>query len=346
MKCMNEKQNNATNQNQPQQSTVVQNTLAGSPGVIVAPIENTPTDASNSDKGQVLTTSSVLKPTPTVEQTPQSTQVKIEQQPMPPTAPPPSPPVQPEPPRESPKKKSPKTRLFIFLLLLITVGMGVYIYLDYRQDLEHGECSPLVASDNTLRELDINSDIVQELYSKVKTTIREDLAYHTFDDTLKIYLAYRQIPHSDIYDSNCNLFNENTMSNFACSSSSNFTPKAFKEETLQREIKKLFGENTKIENRDIVLGNSCFGGYQYIEERGEYVQGYCGQVPTTSYNVEKELISATVQGDTITIKEKVRYYSAEGINNDELQNGIYVHTFKLDNHYHYAYINRTLEGAS
>ena len=134
------------------------------------------------------------------------------------------------------------------------------------------------------------------------------------------------------------------MSNFTCSSVPSFTPNAFKEESLQREVKKLFGESVEIPNQNIVLGNSCFGGYQYIAKRGEYVQGYCGSVPTTSYNVEKKLLSASVQGDTITIRENVRYYSAQGIDNDQLQNGVYVHTFKLDNHYHYAYVNRTIEG--
>lgn len=224
--------------------------------------------------------------------------------------------------------------------------MGAYIYMDYTKDQARGECSPLVASDNSLRELDLESSIVQELYDKVKTTVREDLAYHTFDDTLKLYLAYRQIPNSEIYDSNCNLFNENSMSNFTCTGATNFTPMAFSEETLQKEVRKLFGESVSIPNQNIVLGNSCFGGYQYIAERGEYVQGYCGQVPTTTYNVEKELISASVQGDTITLREKVRYYSAQGIDASQLQNGVYVHTFKLDNHYHYAYVNRTIEGAS
>ena len=58
------------------------------------------------------------------------------------------------------------------------------------------------------------------------------------------------------------------------------------------------------------------------------------------------MIEESVKGERITIKEKVRYYSAEGINNDELQSGTYVHTFKLDNYYHYAYVNRTIEEIS
>lgn len=321
--------------------------LAGSPGIVIAPVSNQPIDASSTDKGRVNQSSEVISNASTNTSAPlinpsvvkPRVEVKDEV-----TAPPP--PVVDDNPTvgvEQPKRKSHKG--LILLLFLLVVGMGAYIYLDYRGDMERGECSPLVASDNTLRELDINSSIVKELYDKVKTNIREDVAYNTFDDKLKLYLAFRQIPHSDFYESNCNMFNESSMSNFTCSSASNFTPLAFKEETLEREVKKLFGESVELPNQNIVLGGSCLGGYQYIADRGEYVQGYCGQVPTTTYEVDKKLISASVQGDTITLREQVRYYSAQGIDTDQLQSGVYVYTFKLDNHYHYAYINRTIEEA-
>ena len=340
-----------TNQQPTQQSEQPSNILAGSPGVVVAPVSSEPTDASSTDKGRVngivhsaTETEQTLSHTTMINPTVVTPRVEITSA----TSSPPPPVVEDTQEESTPKplpKKSHKAGVFIFLLLLIIAVLGYYIYQDYQKDLARGECSPLVASDNTLRELDINSSIVQELYDKIKTTIREDVAYHNFDDVFKLYLAYRQIPTSDIYESNCNLFNESNMSNFTCSSSTNFTPTAFKEETLQREVRKLFGESISIPNQNIVLGNSCFGGYQYVGERGEYVQGYCGQIPTTTYNVDKELISATVQGDTITLRENVRYYSAEGITNDQLQSGVYVHTFKLDNSYHYAYVDRTIEAS-
>lgn len=322
------------------------NTLAGSPGVIVAPISNEPMDASSKDKGRVngvvrdatevqqtLSQTTRINPTvvaPKVNVMSDSVESSVEEKSLPDY-------------NELPPKKSHKSSVMIVFLILVIAGLGFYIYQDYMKDLAKGECSPLVASDNTVRELDLNSSIVQELYDKVKTTIREDVAYHNFDDTFKLYLAYRQIPSSDIYDSHCNLFDNNSMSNFSCDDTLSFVPKAFKVETLEREVRKLFGESVTIENQNIVLGNSCFGGFQYIPERGEYVQGYCGQVPTTNYNVDKELISATVQGDTIILKENVRYYSGQGISGDQLQNGVYVHTFKLDNNYHYAYVDRTIE---
>lgn len=323
--------------------------LAGSPGIVIAPVTQNAVDASSVDKGKANATGVAsqmaqedinTKP-PLINPVSTTPRIEVKSElsapPPPPKEEAPAPVVSPPPA----KKKSHK--FLIVLLILIIIGLGVYIYLDYQKDMSRGECSPLVESDNTLRELDINSTIVQELYDKVKTNIREDVAYHEFDDKFKLYLAFRQIPHSDFYDSNCNLFNESSMSNYTCSGASNFTPKAFKEETLQREVRKLFGESVSIPNQDVVLGSSCLGGYQYIADRGEYVEGYCGSIPTTTYRVDKSIKSATVQGDTITIKEDVRYYSAQGIDMEELQNGVYVHTFKLDNHYHYAYVNRSLE---
>lgn len=242
-----------------------------------------------------------------------------------------------------PKKKSHKAGIFIFLLLVIIGGMGYYIYKDYLKDKET-ECSPLVTSDTSLRRLELDSTVVQDLYQKIATSVREDLAYNTFDDKLKLYLAFRQISQSKIYDSNCNLFNT-SMLPFTCEESTEFAPKAFKEETMQLELKKMFGEKTEIANANVQLGSSCFGGYQYIKERGEYVQGYCKEISTTIYNVEKELVEATVQGDTIVLREKVRYYSSEGIDSDKLQSGVYVHTFKLDNNYNYAYVSRSVEAS-
>ena len=323
--------------------------LAGSPGIRIAPVQEMPVDASNDNKVQVNnsvsfhnTSATVTSKAPVINPSAVVPRVEVTSA----LSSPPPPPVEEvvENTVVEPPKKRKGHGFLIFLLLLIIAGLGGYIYMDYQNDLARGECSPLVESDGSLRELDVNSTIVQELYEKVKTNIREDIAYHNFDDTFKLYLAYRQIPLSDFYDSNCNSFNESVMSNFSCASATNFTPRAFKVETLQREVRKLFGESVEIPNQNIVLGNSCFGGYQYIADRGEYVEGYCGEIPTTTYQVDKELISASVQGDTITLREQVRYYSADGISGSQLQNGVYVHTFKLDNHYHYAYVNRSIEG--
>ena len=311
--------------------------LAGSPGIVIAPVSGQSTSASMTDKAGAtnVTSQPVNVSSPVQMPIVNSTVVPPKNQPAA-TQISSSATINQGTSSNAPLSPTPQK-----------TGKGkFYIYIDYKNSQGQGQCSPLISSDNTERTLDLNSSIVQELYAKVKTSVREDLAYNTFDDTLKIYLAYRQIPHSEMYAYNCNLFNESSMSNFTCTKAVNFTPMAFSEETLAKEIKKLFGESVSIPNQNIVLGNSCFGGYQYIAERGEYVEGYCGQVPTTTYNVDKELISASVQGDMITLREKVRYYSAQGIATERLKNGIYVHSFKLDNHYHYAYVSRAIEETS
>ena len=246
------------------------------------------------------------------------------------------------PQKNTKQKKSGNKTLLILFLILIIGGMGYYIYTDYQKDLKN-KCSPLVPTNNKTKELDINSTIVQDLYSKVKTNIREDIASNEINDQMKLYLAYRQIPENKIYESNCNLFNNNIMPSVQCEKSAGFVPNAFKEEDLKLEYIKLFGEDVELQNNNIQLGNSCIGGYQYIAERGEYVQGSCNNEAQTLYNVEKKLISATATNDTITLKEKVRYYGSESLDIDRLKNGIYVYQFKLDNNYNYIYVNRTIE---
>ena len=227
------------------------------------------------------------------------------------------------------QKKSHKSVLFILLLLLIIAGMGYYIYTDYQKD-EKNKCSPLVTETNKRNDLKLNSTIVQDLYQKVRTDIKEDIADSDLDDKMKLYLAYRQIPSYEKYESNCNLFNSGSMQYITCDSSAGFIPMAFKETVLQREVKKLFGEEVTIANNNIQLGSSCIGGYQYISERGEYVEGQCNNTTNTIYQVEKKLISAYAYNDTIVLKEKVRYYGSDNVDVERLKNGIYVYTFKLE----------------
>ncbi|MBR3049322.1 MAG: hypothetical protein IKG58_02020 [Bacilli bacterium] len=249
---------------------------------------------------------------------------------------------QPAQPQKKVKKKKSHKGFIIFLLLLIIGGMGYYIYTDYQKDLRN-KCSPLVTGKDNKNTLELDSTIVQDLYQKVQTNINEDIASTDLDDNMKLYLAYRQIPRKEIYESNCNLFDNSSMQSIKCNKSSTFVPLAFKEESLQREVKKLFGEETNIENNNIQLSNSCLGGFQYIKDRGEYVSGDCNGSVSTIYKADKELIEAYAYNDTIVLKEKVRYYGSEEVDISRLKNGVYVYTFKLDNNYNYAYISKEFE---
>lgn len=238
---------------------------------------------------------------------------------------------------------------YIPIILLMTIAAlcfySYYSYNKYEQKISEikNNCSPVSTSGET-KELDLNSTIVQDLYSKVKTNIREDIANFELNDKMKLYLAYRQLPISKLHESDCNYFNDGQMSPYTCKKSTDFTPQAFKEEELSIELKKLFGESNNIAFDDIQLGLACIGGYQYIKERGEFVSGQCDELQTTTFKADKSLVKATSNETTITLYEDVKYYGTEGKNPPEnLISGTYKYTFKLDTNYNYIYIMKELE---
>lgn len=232
------------------------------------------------------------------------------------------------------------------ILFLLVVGLGVYAFYSnnlYKSNLEHLKynCTP-VSSYQEDTKLDLDSTIVVELYNKVKTSIREDYSQPDFNDTMKLYLAFRQIPDSKYYSSNCNMFKNTTMEPYTCGQG--FTPKAFKVEDLEHEIKVLFGEETKIPLANIKLQNACVGGYAYIPERGEFVEGKCDVKTAVSYKVNKELKEAYTNRNTITLVEEVKYYESEKMElPDYLKDGTYYYTFRLDMNYNYVLISKTYE---
>jgi len=243
------------------------------------------------------------------------------------------------------KKRHINFSLIIGIVMVILAFFGIYSYKMYR-DLKNSfvyRCTPITSKEEE-ESLDLKSTLVQDLYSKVATSIREDIAQPEFNDTMKLYLAYRQILERDKYDSNCNLFDNVSMEPYTCNVTANFRPKAFKEETLLREIKKLFGEETNIPLSNIKLENSCIGGYQYIKARGEFVQGECNSQTATSFKATKSLKKAISTGNTIILTEEVKYHENEKMPlPNYLKSGIYYYTFRLDMNYNYVLVSKKYE---
>ena len=242
------------------------------------------------------------------------------------------------------KQKKNKGVKFLLFVIVLLIGALFFFWKYHQQQMNFmkEKCTP-VSTSSDAKKLDLNSTIVRDLYSKVYTNIKEDLGQSELNDELKLYLAYRQIPTGSFYDSNCNLFTIAGIEPFVCEESASFTPKAFKKDVLQLEVKKLFGEDTNIPDQNIQLGNSCVGGYKYIEERGEYVQGLCKTNAANMYSVSKKLIEATSRESIIVLKERVKYYGSEGVSLPErLASGVYEYTFKLDVNYNYVYVSKTL----
>ncbi len=241
---------------------------------------------------------------------------------------------------EKPKKKINLLPLLIILILFL-IGGVVFLVQKNKADIERliFECSPVGYKEETT--LDLNSTLVQDLYNKVKTNIKEDLASVNLDNSMKLYLAYRQIGQDMIYSSNCNLFSKSAMEPYTCPDIVQFMPMAFKEETMQLAIKKLFGEDANVPNANVQLGNSCIGGYEYIKERGEYVKGYCEEQSAIIFRADKKLVDAKSYGNYITLTEEVKYIGNESAEvPSELVSGTYVYTFKLDTNYNYIYISK------
>ena len=238
-----------------------------------------------------------------------------------------------------------KMRLTITpFLLAIIIGLIIgiiYVNNDKNNTIEQLRQENIVIdTDDKEVDLDINSTIVKDLYTKVATTVKEDLADPYLDEDMKRYLALRQVSSYNKYDSNCNLFNQSSMFNIICNEKTE-KPTAFKEENLQLELKKLFGEGTQIPNANIQLGRQCVGEYQYIAERGEYVKGQCTKNNAITFRVDKKITRATKINDEIYIEEEVRYISGEkGEIPESLKDGIYTHRFKLDTNFNYAYISK------
>ena len=247
---------------------------------------------------------------------------------------------------EKPKKKK-RFKLVGFLLFLL-ICLGAYTFYLYQSshrtitELKYS-CSPIAESKETIY-LDVNSTLVQDLYQKVATSVREDYAQPEWNNQMRIYLAYRQIPDYLKYDSNCNYFESSKMEPYTCEVSTTFIPKAFKVSTLELEWKKLYGDATPMPKINVNLANTCVGGYEYVPERQEYVEGYCSKGIAISVNVKKKLEQATFSNNMIVLKEHVQYEATEDMEIPSyLRNGDYYYTFRLDMNYNYIFINKTYD---
>ena len=245
---------------------------------------------------------------------------------------------------EKPKKKKNILARLFFLVILGLIGYIVFqdkLYTEFRDRLT-SRCTP-VSTIKEQKELDVNSTFVQGLYRKVKTSIVEDLVESELNLNMKLYLAYRQVPQASLFKSTCDGFDPARMVPYTCDSN-NFEPFVFKKEDLKIQFERLFGEDEYFEYGNIQIGKGCIGGYEYVESRGEYVQGTCKESTTTTFKAKKELTKAISKQSTIYLKEDVRYSASEALTlPSHLKSGTYVYVFKLDKNYNYIYLDKYLE---
>lgn len=292
------------------------------PGIVIAPPQEGPVDASAELKAKKEEAEKKAAEAPVEEV---------------------APPVEEAPPVKVKPKKS-ALAPFLFLAVLI---MGGYIY--YAQTTHasvvnslRGSCA-IPNSPSGEVKLDVNSTLVQSLYHKVATNIREDLAEPNFNNSMKLYLAYRLISDSDKNDTNnCNFFDTQKMEPYTCEVSTKFVPKTIQVELMQLKIKELFGEQNNVELGNIQLGNSCIVGYEYIPDRGQFVQGYCDRDNAVFFTVDKTVTEAVRNHNKIVITEEVKYHEGEKLSVPEyLKSGLYYYTFQLDSNNNYIFVSKT-----
>ena len=286
----------------------------------------------------------VTQPVMTQPAVPQPTVTPVPAEPVVPT--PDATPEFPAPATEEVKKK--KKSPLPGLLFIILVGLGAFTYYTVQNSQRkiselNYKCTPITESKEEIH-LDLESTLVKDLYQKVATSIREDYAQPNWNDTMKLYLAFRQIPDYKMYDSNCNYFSAGNMEPYTCEVSLNFVPKAFLPETLALEWKKLYGEDTPMPIQNIKLDNACIGGFEYVRDRDEFVQGSCKQTTAIPYKATKTLKDAVSSRNTIILTEEVQYAGTEKMQlPDYLKSGTYYYTFRLDMNYHYILISKTYD---
>ena len=293
------------------------------PGIVIAPPQEGPVDASAELKAKKEEAEKKAAEAPQEEVAP----VPVEE----------APPV---------KVKPKKSALAPFLFLAVLI-MGGYIY--YAQTTHasvvnslRGSCAlPNIPSGEV--KLDVNSTLVQSLYHKVATNIREDLAEPNFNNSMKLYLAYRLISDADKNDTNnCNFFDTQRMEPYTCEISTRFVPKTIQIELMELKIKELFGEQNDVELGNIQLGNSCIVGYEYIPDRGQFVQGFCDRDNAVFFTVDKTVTEAVRNHNKIVITEEVKYHEGEKLSvPDYLKSGLYYYTFQLDSNNNYIFVSKT-----
>ena len=243
------------------------------------------------------------------------------------------------------QKRSPFLYTLLLLSVIVLAGYVAYsgkVYQSRISQLKYA-CTPITTNKKE-EKLDINSTLVQGLYSKVVTNVKEDYSSPEWDNNMKLYLAYRQIPANEKYESNCNMFNPTNMEPYYCEETSTYTPHAFKEESLILQYRKLFGEETPLQLNNIKLQNGCVGGYEYISERKEFVEGICSQPLTTPIRVKKKLREAISYRNTIILVEDVKYTGSDKVEMPSyLKSGTYYYTFRLDMNYNFVLISKTYE---
>lgn len=238
----------------------------------------------------------------------------------------------------------------IVVLVFVVIALAGYIVYDkmMKDDtttIEKESVNNSIKEENSgqQKNLSVDSFLVQNLYRKVTTNKgEEETSGYQLDDMMKLYLAYRQVPRSNFFQTNCDGY-QGTKA-YACNPQMGI-PYGVNASSIQEQVKELFGENVVIPNQSITRSTfNVLGVYvEYIPSRDIYLIGSNVGGGTDDVSLTKTLTSAYIKDAILYLEEDVNYtqstISSEASNYYTKYNGKYRYQFKMEDG-RYIYINK------
>ena len=264
-----------------------------------------------------------------------------------------------QPPKKNKKqKKGGNSPLLILLVVILLGAVGYFVYNDY---IAPKEVIDPVKELERKRSVNINSLLVQQLYSYVDLDgcgdqinffygTGEPVELKNLTNEQKNYLAYRQLLNKDIKKENCSnyskaLHRNDKMSLWYCgeeylnSNSDNFDDSksitnVISEDILKSQVEKMFGKGNY---KAVTFTTSTSFRYLYDQTTASYIyQTFYGGDSCKGYT--NKLDSAYRKGDDITIVVKV-------VNNERKNITMFYYTFRESDDGNYYFSNLVKKAA-
>lgn len=220
-------------------------------------------------------------------------------------------------------------------ILLCGTGFGVYYYFFKEEAKEEEKVeTEEVKTETKTEELDINSNLVQELYSYVVNTQGYGLLFEKsvsdIDSAYKVALVYDLISESEKVDVDCSTIDNKALSlpSISCNASEGQNGIEGKtigveEPTMKRYVEKVFGPNSyqQIERASLIASELYFdqGSSTYVY--------YCANKGGYLYPYDVELTNALKNENKIELTIVVSENASESAIEGDEKLGTYKHIF-------------------
>lgn len=218
--------------------------------------------------------------------------------------------------------------LVVFLLIVI-IGLSVFIVYDkaLKENNINDEKDNTEVTKPIVEELDVNSDFVQELYSKVfylESSFEGDL----FSDNIKFALAKNLLKDTDIQKIKCSQLSSDfkKQANATYCGEDNVSTIAISYDVLLKYAKEIYGNDVALNKNTVV---DAYGIQQYIynSDMNSFVLFNSNGGGVDAFEASYSLSSATKEDNKVYIIEDEKITDRE---NDKVTTKKYKYTFELE----------------